>query len=564
VGILRGFRAAAAGRWAVTGGAAPALAKGHGAAGLAGRREVVQSRQGGLAAAVIFEGRDMHATRSHEARRTGYPATYRFREAGIVARWIAEGASGAVIGMGGAGKSNFLRFLCTQPEALAAHWPADLAPPAVVMADLNDLPAADTATFYRVLLRAFYEGRDRLDPALEPEIAAIFRENRASTDPFVTQTALRELLFAFLARDTHVVLVLDRFDRFCETATPELTDTLRGLRDAGKGRLSYLMGMRQEVAYLDDPGILGELYEILDTHVCWIGPMAEADARHLIAEETARAPDPPAEAEVARLLDLTGGYPALLKAACHRWLDRAVVKTGDQVAVPAAVADDAGDVETWQAGLLGDPGIRFRLAEILDGLTQAELLALTEVQRLDERGERLRAQGAADAGQVERLIGKARQDLAGQHAPALARLAGRGLIAAGDEADTWRVVGTLLAAQLGGTVVRGRGTLWREPGTGELHQGQTSLEGLANLERRLLEFLLEHPRARHTKTAVIEAVWPDEAVGEGVMDDALYQVVKELRRKIEPQPSSPRYLVTWRGRPEGGYQLFPEGRPGGG
>lgn len=25
-----------------------------------------------------------------------------------------------------------------------------------------------------------------------------------------------------------------------------------------------------------------------------------------------------------------------------------------------------------------------------------------------------------------------------------------------------------------------------------------------------------------------------------------------------------RDLVTWRGRPEGGYQLFPEGRPGGG
>ena len=46
------------------------------------------------------------------------------------------------------------------------------------------------------------------------------------------------------------------------------------------------------------------------------------------------------------------------------------------------------------------------------------------------------------------------------------------------------------------------------------------------------------------------------------MDDALYQVVKELRRKIEPDPAAPRYLVTWRGKPEGGYQLFPEGRPG--
>ena len=48
----------------------------------------------------------------------------------------------------------------------------------------------------------------------------------------------------------------------------------------------------------------------------------------------------------------------------------------------------------------------------------------------------------------------------------------------------------------------------------------------------------------------------------GVMDDALYQVIRGIRRKIEPEPGKPRFLVTWRGRPEGGYQLFPEGRPG--
>ena len=84
---------------------------------------------------------------------------------------------------------------------------------------------------------------------------------------------------------------------------------------------------------------------------------------------------------------------------------------------------------------------------------------------------------------------------------------------------------------------------------------------LANLERRALEFFVTHPVKMHSKTAVVEAVWPEDAVEGGVMDDALYQVITGLRKKIEPRPASPAYLVTWRGKPEGGYQFYPEGRP---
>ena len=75
--------------------------------------------------------------------------------------------------------------------------------------------------------------------------------------------------------------------------------------------------------------------------------------------------------------------------------------------------------------------------------------------------------------------------------------------------------------------------------------------------------MLARPRVRVAKSVLIEQVWPEDAVRAGVMDDALYQVVKELRRKIEPDPAGPVYLLTFRGQPEGGYQFFPEGRPAG-
>ncbi|MEE8390037.1 MAG: hypothetical protein V3S14_04475, partial [Anaerolineae bacterium] len=61
---------------------------------------------------------------------------------------------------------------------------------------------------------------------------------------------------------------------------------------------------------------------------------------------------------------------------------------------------------------------------------------------------------------------------------------------------------------------------------------------------------------------LIGSTWPDELRQQGVTDDSLYQVIRELRKRIEPDPAKPCYIVTWRGRPEGGYQFFPEGRPG--
>lgn len=48
-----------------------------------------------------------------------------------------------------------------------------------------------------------------------------------------------------------------------------------------------------------------------------------------------------------------------------------------------------------------------------------------------------------------------------------------------------------------------------------------------------------------------------------IRDDELCQGVKSLRKTIEPNPSEPHYLITWRGRSEGGYQCFLEGGRGG-
>ncbi|MGW8318958.1 MAG: winged helix-turn-helix domain-containing protein [Candidatus Promineifilaceae bacterium] len=464
-----------------------------------------------------------------------YPITYRRAEMETLAEWIRLGASGAVVGPAGSGKSNLLGFLCNRPDALQRYLAAGTGAVALIPVDLNNLPATDVATLYRVILRGFHEARDRLDGDLQPVVERLFMENRAATDPFLAQSALRELLFAFEARQVRVTLVLDRFDLFWQQGEPRLTDTLRGLRDSFKGVISYLVGMRQAVAYLPDPAALGELQELLDTYVCWVKPLVATDARYLIADETGACPEDLDDDLVAWLLELSGGYPALLKATCHWW---------------SAVGRPARYVAATDR-LLAHPPIQHRLGEVWRYLTLAEQQLLVEMHR----GVPAPAVSTAAGRNVSGL-----PQFDEQRAEIGLILGEKGLLAL--DGDEWRLASGLLDAYLDQAAVPGPGGLWIDERTHTLYQGRDPLDNLSPLEGSLLSFFVSQPRTRHTYTALIEAAWPEDVSREGVSNEALYQVVRGLRRKIEPDPSRPHYIVNWRGFPEGGYQCFPEGRPG--
>jgi hypothetical protein len=362
---------------------------------------------------------------------------------------------------------------------------------------------------------------------LQQLIISIYHENKATRDPFLVQSALRELLVHFRDQNKRVGFVFDRFDDFCDTATPQMTAALRGLRDSFKGTVFYIIGMRQEAAYLSDPSSLGELYELLDTRVCWVGPMNQADADMLIKQETNLATVPPTELEVEAFLQLSGGFPALLKAICSWWVD-----------VP-----DKPVLDEWLDILLITPSINHRVQEILAGLSQEELLALSEVEKLSHLND----------------IASSFLKLERQYSLVLDRLARKGICSSRRLGSV--VLSKLLASYLATTKGRGRGRIWLEEEAEVAYQGQTILQDLTPLEREVLHFLLRHPRVRHAKTDLIANTWSNELSKEGVTDDSLYQVIAGLRRKIEPNPSKPCYILNWRGKPEGGYQLFPEGRP---
>lgn len=442
-----------------------------------------------------------------------YQANYRAPQMQIVAEWLVNGVSCAVVGMAGCGKSNFLGYLSQKPQVL---WPylGELAHKIVcVPVDLNGLPSPDLATFFRVVLRSFYEMRSRLSEEAAVLVQQQFLENKAATDPFLPQTALRELLLHFEAKEQRVVLVIDRFDRFADQASPDMADTLRNLRDSFKDTLCYVVGMRQAPKYLLNPEMLGELYEILDLHICWLGPMVLEDARRVIAEELRISEADLDNDLVAQIYSLTGGYPSLLKSVCQRYADSSPERA-----------------DGWEQRLGADENIRYRLDEIWQGLTQQEQVLLYSL-----------AQGeACPESELTSLVTK-------------------GLLIG--EEGRWEIGASLLRDYAAERGRFSRGLLWEDEAKGVLYQGTRPLDHLPPLEAALLTFFVRYPYKRHTYTKIIEAVWADEANVAGVTNEALAKQISNLRKRIEPNATDPIYIINFRSKPEGGYVFYPEGKP---
>lgn len=475
---------------------------------------------------------------------TAYNPTYRSREMKIIAGWILSGESGSVVGLPGCGRANLLGFLCHRPQVFQSYLPPKAKPVALIPVDLINLPANNLSTLYRVMFRSFYRVCDYFDPTLPQTITSLYQEIQTERDPFLPQSALQELLGLFQSQQMQVVLVLNRFDRFCQMATLSMVNTLRGLRDSFKDNLTYIVGMSQEAAHLSDPGALGDMYELVDSNVCRVGAMNDEDACNLIARAVYAASTSPSDVEVSTMIALTGGFPSLLRTTCHWWL------TGE---------DKPARTE-WAAALLAARNMQHRLAKIWAGLTQEEQFVLSEIHRLQTAALQAGYKDGEAGQSTPKGFDKVFHGFSQQHGPILTRLAEAGVCL--QVGRGWRVAGDLLATYVANVEGRGRGKIWLDEKTGEIYQGQTPLKDLTSLETSVLSFLIRYPRIRHTKTDLIINTWPDELRQKGVTDNSLYQITLTLRKKIEPNPTEPRYLITWRGKPEGGYQFFPEGRPG--
>ncbi len=458
-----------------------------------------------------------------------YPCTYRQIEIQRLARWIAAGQSCSVIGLSGCGRSNLLEFLCERYELLFTSTSATFPAAVFVPINLYTLPAPDITTFYRGVLRAFYHAAPTFIPTMQIVTARFYHEKLATQDPFLLQSALYELLMLFQQNHTRVVVVLNHFDDFLLEAPSKVTDTLRGLRDTFRHTLCIIAGMSQEAAYFPNPELVGEMYELLDRNVCWVGAMTDADAEAMLMRITA-ANSAPTATEIRAMSRLAGNFPVLLQSIAQWWVN-----------LPAKLP-----VQQWASALSIENNVRYRLRKMWNGLTQEEQFVLAELQTIQQRFPPSQKPNQ-DSPDVWHTLGQ-------RYAPLLARLTQKGVCSQREE--KWEIRGELFTAYIQEVGTSSRGRIWIDFETQMIYQGLVPVENLTPLENRLLTYLIKHPYRLHEKDELITHLW--EAGDNTMVDNDLQQLIYRLRKKVDTTPSH--YILTWKGRP-GGYQFYPEGRP---
>ncbi len=439
---------------------------------------------------------------------------FRQAEIRVIADWINRWESGSVIAVPGMGRGSFLDYLANHPTAVANHIRPDHDEIIFISLDVNQLPDLQLATFYRILLRAIFEKLEQFDQSLRETVTELYRKCEASQDPFLSQSALRELLQRVKLRQVRLIFVVNRFDEFCQAATNEMLATMLDLRDSFRNSLLYIVGISRELHYVTTLDKKHPLYQLIDTHHCYLGPLTEVDSRSMIENRLNQAPPHLRQAAAPPLMALAGGISALNRVCCQL-----LEQDPDLLTAP--------DLLTR---LLEHDAVQFRVNRIWNALTSVEQYAL--IARHDE--PLATHLSSAQVETLRRLGIWLRDDLNGQLLRAFADKQAR--------ATT--------------------GKLWRNPETDQIMRGQQPLTNLTAQEDAFLRYLLENPQKRCSYTEIVLAVWDNDGGGrEGVTDQAVQQVASRLRRKIETDPSRPRYLINYRGNPEGGYQLFPDGQP---
>jgi len=260
-----------------------------------------------------------------------YPSTYRTEVVERIARATQAGDSVALLGLSGAGKSNVLGFIAHRRtvEPASPHH-------AYLLVDCNRLPEPTASALFRAMRRA-------LNQASTPQ----------PTDEF---EALEVSLDAYLAGAQQVTFLLDRFDDVVSDADRILFNRLRAVRDAHKYALTYVTGTRHLLTGRS------ELSELLYAHTIWLGPLNASDARWNVARFTGRRGVTWTEDVMTKVIELSRGYPSLLRACAEAYADGCALEVEALVAYPAVRrrcdefwSDQPSDDEIKSSGLANHP-----------------------------------------------------------------------------------------------------------------------------------------------------------------------------------------------------------------
>jgi hypothetical protein len=429
-----------------------------------------------------------------------------FRKAEVkrIFGWARAGESASVIGISGVGKSNLFNHI-RDPQTQAMYLGELDTDTIIVRVNFHYAPDFTDRTVYSLILEQLemLDGdKERLGLADET-LAALSELHEkmldAGSDTLKVQRYFKLAVRQLLAHSSRrLVILCDQFDEVYREAEPRFFANLRGLREAYKYRVSYILFTRDMLPNLIEMDAeREEFYELVASNVMGLRPYNQSDAISLLQRIAQRSQLPLPNGLDEKLFRLTGGHAGLLRAAYLGVVERDL-----------ALSLGSEDIV---AQLLAVPGVHTECDKIWNSLSSRErrvLLFLSDGLPLDE---------------AER--------------PFARQLQIKGVLS---EAEPPQVFAPIFAA-----FIQEQEPVWERPLYFDEASRQVWVLGrpvpaLTRLEYRLFYLLYERKDQVVGKDELITAGWPT-AKG-GVSDEALIAAVARLRRKIEPDHRNPRFV----------------------
>lgn len=440
-----------------------------------------------------------------------YTSSYRSKEARQVMEWVQAGQCGSIIGLRGAGKSNFLQFLLRE-DVKRRHLRRNPEVFHFLLINLLALVERTDWGVYEILLNNLVGQLHPLDweSAILDKITGLHRDVLRSRDALIAQRAFEQCMTLVSQQPARrLVFIFDEFEEVFRELPAALFRCLRAIRDVHKEQISFLIVATQELTELRDRQIneIDHFYRLVGRNVCWLGPYNEADARDMIRYLAARRSKIISAGEMTRLIEWSGGHAGLLKTLLS------FLWNHDQKSISLMeLAEFTSELSVQQ-----------ECSNTWESLSKSEQVALCSLAY----GEPLPARR-------------------------FAQLSLRGLVRKSNGRQTF--FSPLFAEFVKEQMPASEKEFYINR-TGRIVQiAGRRVEILTELEFETLCILYEHRGHLCTKDDLVMNVYRQQYSFRepGLTDQMLQALISRLRRKIEPDRAHPRYVVTVRGE---GYKL---------
>lgn len=439
-----------------------------------------------------------------------HPLTYRQEIAAPLFELLRSGESTAVVGPASMGKSRLLQFLL-RPDVQLHYLGEAAAHTWLVLVDCNRLDQVSEWGLYELMLTSLTEDTSGRIDALQREWLNGLRREAITAGSALLARRHVELVTRLLCREhgLRLCFIFDEFDEIYRALPAQALANLRGLRDADRYSICYVLVVRDHPGRLRPRDDVEGFYELMSRSVIGLKPYPEDDARRVIAQLAARRRRVISENQEAEMLALSGGHPGLLVALFD------VLSNGH-------VAPSGANLAEWA---LTQPQVTEECRKLWDGLAEDEQFALSRL-----------AYGIGAAYTVREL------------------LALKGVIRPG-ECDLFEFFSPVFRQYVLNEGSLSDRELWLDEGATVVWVEGRPIADLSRLEFDLLRHLYRHLGQVCARDDIMEALYPTEMANpdKAGADNRVDTLVRRLRKAIEPAPAQPRYLLTVRGH---GYKLI--------